>query len=87
MKQREARGAASPRREQEQEEEDRRSGEWERMERGEGEERREISSRALKQILFGIRQRAVNGERAKTRVTFMLVEMILNYFVRKIILK
>lgn len=80
MKQREARGAASPRREQEQKEEDRRT-EWpggRELWKGRG-RTRELILR-VKQILFG--QRAADGERAcngrkraarkkkKTRATF-----------------
>lgn len=62
MKQREARGAASPRREQEEKEEDHRterpSGRELKKKRG---TTRELISR-VKQILFG--QRAADGERA-----------------------
>lgn len=62
MKQREARGAASPRREQEQKEEDRRT-EWpggREPWKGRGRTRELIL--CVKQILFG--QRAADGERA-----------------------
>lgn len=78
MKQREARGAASPRREQEQKEEDRRA-EWpggRELWKGRGRTRELIL--CVKQILFG--QRAADGGRAyngrkraarkKTRATF-----------------